>query len=198
MTESIFLGCFLFGALFTALSAVLGLVGGHELGHGHPVGHQAGHPCHARADGGRLASAWHPWSYLNLSSAVAFVCWFGAAGYLATRYAGWGLGLALAAAFAVGLVGGFLVGAFFAVVRAGDTELHPEDFALEGMVARVTVSIPAEGVGEIVFSQAGAVRAEPARALNGQAIGSDAQVVVTGYERGVAQVATYEELLRGR
>lgn len=85
---------------------------------------------------------------------------------------------------------------FLARVRAGEREMDPEEYRLKGTVARVTVRIPPDGVGEIIFSKAGVRRSEAARSLRGEPIGRDTEVVIVEYVRGVAKVVPLEESLR--
>ena len=59
-------------------------------------------------------------------------------------------------------------------------------------LARVTVSIPAEGVGEIVFSRDGSIHSEAARSLNLDAIARETEVVIMQYEEGIAIVCPLE------
>lgn len=210
--EGFFLGCFLFGALYTLGAVVLGAAagghgdaaghGGHGLGQsGHDLaagdgaasGHGAGH--HDGASG-QPAAAGAAQSYLpvfNLSSFMAFLTWFGGAGYVLLKVSGLPLALVLAGAALLGVGGAALVALFLRSVLAGERVLDPRDYRLEGTVARVTVSIPADGTGEIVFVQAGARRSEAARSLSGRPIPRGAEVVVMGYERGVATVRARDE-----
>jgi hypothetical protein len=216
--ESVFLGCFLFGLLMVAASALLGfahlaLPGGHEAtalgphagtdagaahpGHGaasdsgaaHGQGHGgAGHG--ADAGGGRVLPLW------NVSSLLAFLMWFGAAGYVAMRFTGLSAGLALVPAVGLGVAGGLLVSAFLGFVLRGESWMRPGEYRLEGTLARVTVGIPTGGTGEIVFTKGQHQRVEGARALDGSAITRGQEVVVIEYQRGLALVQTWEAFKR--
>ncbi|HEU5315779.1 MAG TPA: hypothetical protein VFX49_06680, partial [Chloroflexota bacterium] len=221
--ETLFLVCFAFGALFTAVSAVIGLahtaVPGADAGHfghfGHaahgphvPHGSQVPHGAHvSHAPPGLHGphageTAFHLFDalapFLNASSALAFLTWFGAAGYLALHFAAWPLPLVLLAAVAAGVAGAALLGAFLRKVMAGEQVLDPRDFRMEGTLARVTVGIPEHGAGEIVFAKAGRRRSEAARSEDGQAIPRGTEVVVLRYERGVAHVQPWTQLLQER
>src|SRR6266851_5751084 len=168
--ETIFLGCFAFGALFTLVSVVLG-VGGHGAAHiGHGGGHighpHVGHP-HAES-GDRFGSL----PLLSVSSLVGALTWFGAAWYLIARFLG--------------------------LVLSGEREMDPADYRLEGTVGQVTVSIPAGGTGEVVFSKAGSRRSEAARAINGGPIPRGSEVVITTYVDGFATVQPWGEFMAAR
>jgi membrane protein implicated in regulation of membrane protease activity len=186
--EAVFLACFLFGTVFTLVTAVLG-VGHHGLdaGHAHVGGH---HGFHGAADD-------HPLFILNLSTLIGFLTWFGAVGYLLLHMAGWALLPALVVAVALGVAVAMLIGWFVAKIRAGDREMKPADYRIEGTVAKVTVSIPADGVGEIVFTLADSRRSEAARGESGQAIARETEVAIVGYDKGVATVVPWSELLTG-
>ncbi|MBI4497060.1 MAG: hypothetical protein HY689_04060 [Chloroflexi bacterium] len=214
--ETFFLICFLFGALFTVVSVALGFVAhlsDGSLGH---LGHDGSgaHPA-ALGDGGHLPLGLDPpdalahapppgeataggharLPLLNVSSALAFLTWFGAAGYLLTEFAAWPALAALGAAVAAGGTGGTIVALFLGQVLAGERAMHQRDYRLEGTLARVTVSISAQGVGEILFTLAGARRSEAARSLSGRAIPRETEVVIIAYERGVATVQPWEEFV---
>jgi hypothetical protein len=210
--ENVFLGCFAFGALFTVASVVLGLVSsagdglngsdsgfsGHEAASGdvgNSHGHAAAHPIHQdghpdRAHGGP--------PLFNVSSLLAFVTWFGAAGYVLLRFTGWPLVAAFPAAVAAGVAGWLLIALFLARVLAGEREMDPREYRLAGTIARVTVSIPANGVGEIVFMKAGVRRSEAARSALGLPIPRDTEVLIVDYARGIASVQPWDEMVAAR
>lgn len=215
--ETLFLACFVFGALFTLASVALGMAHGAAHGtDGGPLGHlpHGSDTAHAVPDGAPTqpgdgghgepgSGAPHKGGLhgparlplLNLSSVLAFVTWFGAAGYLALRFTASPL-LAVAGALLGGTAGAMAIALFLARVRAGEREMDPEEYRLKGTVARVTVRIPPDGVGEIIFSKAGVRRSEAARSLRGEPIGRDTEVVIVEYVRGVAKVVPLEESLR--
>src|SRR5712692_307416 len=222
--ESIFLACFVFGALFTLASVALGFAGhgaahfGHgpaHMGHGPGhVGHGAAHVDHggaAHVHAGHSVDHSHgvhgeiphsennttlPW--LNASSAIGALTWFGAAGYLMLRLGDWALpGVIVGALLAAG-VGWYLVARFLGLVLAGEREMDPEDYRLEGTVGQVTVSIPPGGTGEVVFAKAGARRSEAARAMGGVPIPRGSEVVITTYADGFATVQPWGEFLAAR
>jgi membrane protein implicated in regulation of membrane protease activity len=204
--ETVFLVCFAFGALFTAVSAVLGLahtsVPGADVGHFGHLGHGVHAPHGARvphvANAGHMRLPVPLLAILNASSVLAFLTWFGAAGYLALRFGGWTLAPALAVAVAAGLAGALLLGAFLNKVTAGEQVLDPRAFRLEGTLARVTVSVPAQGAGEVVFIKEGRTRSEAARSATGNPIPRGTEVVILRYDRGVAHVQPWDQLLEER
>ena len=178
--SSLFLGCFTFGLLFTVVSGLLGAFhGGHDLhfpglhGHGGQAGgHSQGH-----------ASAF------NAGTIAAFLTWFGGAGYLLTRYSGFAALSITAIASLVGLIGGALVFAFLAkFINPRLTVLAPEDFQVNGVVAKVTSTIRPGGTGEIVYTLGGTRHADGARAETGEELERGTEVVILRVEKGIAYV----------
>ncbi|MFN3432013.1 MAG: hypothetical protein ACK46X_18945, partial [Candidatus Sericytochromatia bacterium] len=105
--DNVFLGCFLFGAIFTLVTTLLGSLApdaelgamgklgkvgklgklhldGVDVGHVDPGAGALGH-----ADGGGLGAFMS--GYFTLSSLVAFLTCFGAAGYILSKALGWSL-----------------------------------------------------------------------------------------------------------
>lgn len=216
--ETFFLACFAFGALFTLASFALGMAGhgaahvlhghagpgvgshtdaSHGAGAGHGTAHHAGAGHHA--DAGYSAAAQHVGlPLLNFSSVLSALTWFGAAGYLLVRLGAWALPAVVLGALLAGAVGWYLVARFLGLVLAGEREMDPEDYRLEGTVGQVTVSIPRGGTGEVVFSKVGARRSEAARGLGGAAVPRGSEVVITAYLDGFATVQPWNEFLAER
>jgi hypothetical protein len=163
--ESLFLACFAFGGLFTVASAFLGGMHG---------GHMGGHHT------GRLPG-------VNPSSLLAFLTWFGAAGFVLERYTELGLAAVLLGATAAGGAGWYLITRFLDLILSGESELNPDDFRMEGTLGHVSVAIPAGGTGEVVFTMGGVRRSEAARALGGP-IPRGTEVLITRYANGFATV----------
>jgi membrane protein implicated in regulation of membrane protease activity len=204
--ETIFLACFIFGALFTVAMIVLGFAGhaAAHIGHGVDLGHGAAHIGHGAAHVGHGVHAEVPHSehtllpWLNASSVVGALTWFGAAGYLMLRLGDWALPAVLIGALLAAGVGWYLVARFLGLVLAGEREMDPEEYRLEGTVGQVTVGIPAGGTGEVVFAKAGARRSEAARAQSGEPIPRGSEVVITTYADGFATVQPWGEFMAAR
>jgi membrane protein implicated in regulation of membrane protease activity len=184
---SLFVGCFAFGLLFTVVTFLLGAIGGADLhvgGHAllsgltgsHSHGHTSGH------------GSTHV-SPFSLSTASAFLTWFGGAGYLLSRYSPFTALSVTLAALLCGTVGGalfFAVVARFIVPRL--TVMNPEDFRVQGAVARVTSTIQADGIGEIVYTLGGTRHSDGARSESNQPIERGTQVVILRMDKGIAYV----------
>jgi membrane protein implicated in regulation of membrane protease activity len=207
--ETLFLACFAFGLLFTLASVVLGAVGGLHFGHvggshvagGHPQGQvhvTASHGQHVHTHGGSHDARSTSLPLLNASSLVGALTWFGAAGYVLLRLADWSpVGVFIGALVAAG-VGWYLIARFLQLVLKGEVEMDPADDRLEGTIAQVTVSIPADGSGEVVFTKSDLRRSEAARSLSAAPIPRGTEVVITGYRNGFATVQPWTEFLAER
>ena len=197
--ESFYLVCFLVGLFLSAISLLggMGHFGGHipqaaHLPHMPHAGH-VGHMPHA----GSGMQAPHgtgtvPW--WNAFSIMVFLCWFGATGYLLTRYGSLVASVVLLLAAVCGLAGGAIVFFFLAkVLLPHERELTADETAVIGVVGRVSAAIRPGGTGEVVYEQMGARHAVAARSEDGEPIQKQEEVFVVRYEKGVAYVRRWEE-----
>ena len=185
--ENFYLVCFLVGFILSLLS----FLGGTRLHLPKGLHAHAGHAGHAGHGGGHGGEA----SPFNFATLTAFLTWFGAAGYLLTKYSSIFAVLALGLAFLTGLAGAAAV--FWFLVKfmlAHDYQLDPADYDIIGMLGRISSPVRQGGTGEMIFSQNGVRRAASVRSDTGEAIAKDAEVVVTRYEKGVAYVRLWDEL----
>lgn len=202
--ESLFLVCFLVGLSMTVLSLVLGIghFGGVHLGHvvhgghlggggGHAAGQDAtGHGVTTAHTGGAISG------YLNLTTIMTFVTWFGGVGYLVSHYALLGGAVSLIVAVVSGIGGGSIVAVFITrVLEKGQTQLIEADYRMPGTVGRVTSTIFPGYAGEIVYAQAGTIHSAAARSVTGEQIPRDTEVVILKYEQGTAFVDTMQHAL---
>ncbi len=185
--ESFYLICFGVGLVLAVLSFAGAMP--HSLHFGM---HGAGHAGHVHGTGGNSISP------VNGFTVMAFLCWFGGAGYLLERYGGFAIPLILAYSLLCGLAGGMSIFWFLAkVLLPHDKALTAEESEMTGMIGRVSGTIRDNGTGEILFSQNGIRRSSPARSENGEAIARDVEVVVMRYERGIAYVRRWDEVSGG-
>jgi len=201
--ESFYLVCFLVGLMMSAVSLLGGM--GHFGAHVHiphaphlptaahlPQGVPHGVPHagpHAAQGSGTV-----PW--WNAFSLMVFLCWFGAAGYLLTRYGAFVTGVVLVLAVICGVAGGAIVFLFLTkVMMPHEHELSADETEVTGVVGRVSATIRAGGIGEIVYEQLGARRSAPARSEDGIALERHEEVFVVRYEKGVAWVRRWQEVL---
>ena len=197
--ESFYLVCFLIGLMMSAVSLLGGM--GHFGAHIHiphaphlstaaQLPHGAPHAgAHAPQGGGTV-----PW--WNAFSIMVFLCWFGAAGYLLTRYGGFVTGVVLVLAVVCGVAGGAIVFLFLTrVMLPHEHELSADETEVTGVVGRVSAPIRPGGIGEIVYEQLGARRSAPARSQDGTALERQEEVFVVRYEKGIAWVRRWDEVL---
>jgi hypothetical protein len=198
-----YLICFAVGFCFSFFSFVLGSPRGHfhfPHAHGHAggadlhTGHSHGGQGTGTAENGERAGGGHV-SPLNPPTVAAFLAWFGGTGYLLTRYSTLQVGLGLLASVASGLVGGGIIFVFLTKVLMSDEEsMDPADYAMVGVLGKVSSSIREGGTGEIVYSQMGTRRVCGARSEDGSAIAKGTEVVATRYEKGIAYVRLWSEM----
>ena len=201
--ETFYLVCFLAGLMLSAVSLLggMGHFGGHvhlphvphavHLPHGVPHAHMSQT---VQAGGASQGGANVPW--WNAFSIMVFLCWFGAAGYLLTRHGSFVAGVVLILAVICGLAGGAIVFLFLTrVLLPHERELTADETAVVGAVGRVSAPIRATGTGEVVYEQMGARRSAPARSEDGVPIEKQEEVFVVRYEKGIAYVRRWEEVL---
>jgi hypothetical protein len=186
--ESFYLICFGIGLVLTVLSFAGGF--GHlHLGHLH-LGH---HVPSGPANTGHVQS--NGISPFNMFTAMAFLCWFGGAGYLLTHYRFAIVPVIFALAVVIGVAGAALIFGFLTkVLLPRERTMLPEDTEMCGVVATVCSELRPNGLGEILFSLDGTRRGSPARSEDGQLIPRDVQVLVMRYEHGVAYVRRFDDL----
>lgn len=208
--ETFYLVCFLAGLMlsFVSLLGGMGHFGGHvHLPHVH-VPH-AGHVPHVHIPHGggtvhaagmngtasTAASAGPEMPWWNAFSIMIFLCWFGAAGYLLTKYGGFVAGVVVVLAAVCGIAGGAILFIFLnKFLLPHERELTAFETDVVGVVGRVSSPIRAGGTGEIVYEQLGATRSAIARSEDGEALEKEAEVYVIRYEKGIAYVKRWEDL----
>lgn len=158
----IFLLCFAIGTVWSVATLFLGGLhfghvhgghvahGGHGIGGGHSHGagsHGSGsHGVHHHSGG---AGSWLGYM-INPSAFAVFLAWFGGIGYLLTRHTGLVLWIDLATAILFGLFGAWLLAAFLRFLQSREKPLDPADYEMVGVLGRVSSTIRAGGVGELI------------------------------------------------
>jgi hypothetical protein len=178
----VYMFCFLVGFILSLLSFVIGAWHIHLPG----LHHVHLHTHFGHAHGG-----------FSFSNAMAFLAWFGGAGYLLTAWGKIGALAVLAFAGMAGATGAAIVFMFLAkVLMRTDSTLYESDYRMDGVLGRTSIGIREGGTGEIIFSQEGVRRTCGARSENGKAIARGTEVVITRYEKGIAYVRTWEEMAK--
>jgi hypothetical protein len=204
-SETFYLVCFLAGLMlsFVSLLGGMGHFGGHvhaphlHLPHAGHVPHGAVGASHVSGSGGSSAPGVGPEvPWWNAFSIMIFLCWFGAAGYLLTKYGSFVAGVVVVLAVICGVTGGAIIFLFLTrVLMPHDRELTADETDVVGVVGRVSSPIRAGGTGAIVYQQMGATRSAIARTEDGIALAKNEEVFVIRYEKGIAYVKRWEDLL---
>ena len=187
--DSFYLICFGVGLVLSVLSVVGGF------GHLHIGRLHIGHMAHGRGPSHSASHRGHGPSAVNGFTVIAFLCWFGGAGYLLHRYSIFVAPLVLLLAALSGIAGAALLwAALFKVLLSHERILTGEETEMVGVLANVSDTIrDGNGIGEIIFSQTGARRSAAARSDDGLAIERGTEVVVIRYERGIAYVRRWDD-----
>ena len=186
-----YLLCFIVGFSLSVLSFLAGAVHIHL-----PFRlHLPFHVAHHGGGSGLRAAAHIPW--LNMSTLLAFLAWFGGTGYILSTRSHLVAIASLGFATLAGLLAGWMVFKFMLkLMRGGDSELNEADYRIEGSVGSISVPIREQGTGEVIFSLGGVRRGAGARSDDGKAIEKGAEVVIERYEKGIAYVRRWEEFTR--
>ena len=192
--EMFYLICFVAGLMLSVVALLGGMGHLHFGGHVHVphIPHSVAGAAHGVSSAAQMKVPW--W---NGFSAMIFLCWFGASGYLLTRYGGFVAGVVLALAAVCGVAGGTIVFVFLTrVLLPHERELTADETAVVGAVGRVSAVIRSDGTGEIIYQQMGALRSAPARSEDGLPIPKQEEVFVVRYEKGIAYVRRWDESVR--
>jgi hypothetical protein len=202
--SSFYLICFLAGLTFSVLTFLAGAVHvhihlpfhAHLPAHGGSlhVGHGANGGGHGgAAKGGSIRGGAHV-SWFNASTIMAFLAWFGGAGYILTRTSHLVAAVSLGLAALAGLAAGTVVYRFMLkLTYAGDSLMLDEDYRIEGSVGTLSLPIRQQGTGEVIFSLGGVRRCAGARSDDGEAVEKGVEVVIARYEKGIAYVKRWED-----
>lgn len=195
----VFVGCFLFGLLFLLVAALLGSFG-H--GAGHDIGHSALHQIHLGGHNSTHSHGSHGgslslFSFLNPTAIVLFLLWFGFFGYVFHNTTNLLFPITLMLAAGTGLV---IAALFLLLIQRvfGNSEgATVQDISDRvGLLGKVSTTIQENDIGEITYVSPGGMRKSvPARSVDGAPIQRDQEVVVVNYQRGVAEVDTWEHFV---
>jgi membrane protein implicated in regulation of membrane protease activity len=185
-----YLFCFLVGFSLSVLSFLAGAI--HI-----PLPFKWHLPFHGGHHGGGLhrggGSGMHI-SWLNASTILAFLAWFGGTGYLLTRHAHLLALVSLAISMTAGLFAGLIVFKFMVkLTKVTDPPMDSEDHRVEGSLGTISMPIRENGTGEIIFALGGVRRCAGARSDDGKPIEKGAEVAIERYEKGIAYVKRWEE-----
>src|SRR5438874_12977121 len=136
-------------------------------------------------------------TYVNPTSVILFLLGFGFFGYVFHNTA------ALALPFTLVLAGvsGFIVAVLILTMLNrlfGDSEgATVQDVSdRTGLLGKVSNTIQENGLGEIIYISPGGMRKSiTARSIDGRRLERDQEVVVVNYQRGIAEVETWERFI---
>lgn len=192
--SDVYLFCFLVGVALSVFSFLAGAIHLHLPFNVHmPFHAHTGVHAHGGVKGGGGGHV----SWFNASTVLAFMAWFGGVGYLLSRYSHVETFFIVAIAMFAGLAAGWMVLRFLLkLVGQSDEPLRESDRRVVGALGTVSSTIRENGTGEIIFPLGGSRRCSGARSEDGKAIEKGAEVVVERYEKGIAYVKRWEELVK--
>ncbi|MBA2392060.1 MAG: hypothetical protein H0V70_04865 [Ktedonobacteraceae bacterium] len=204
-----FIACFLFGLLFLIVAAILGSVGGHGGEHigmhhidvsGHTGQAHAGHTHLVHPTTSANHNSGHGntvLTYLNPTSIVLFLLGFGFFGYVFHNNTTLALPLSIALAVVSGLIIAALLLALISRVFGDSESATVQDVSdRTGLLGKVSMAIPENSLGEVIYVSPGGMRKSiPARTLDGRRLERDQEVVVVNYQRGIAEVDTWDHFV---
>jgi hypothetical protein len=183
----------------------VGHAAGHVTGHvtnGHAGAHADAH-AHGSTGGETSASGWQSVTAilnngLNLYGLLIFLFVFGLFGYVLHNLTNVGAVASVLLPLLIGGASGLALGNF--LVRffrtSPESLLDAESSRLEGRLGKVSMTIHEDGVGEVIFTAKGGGRQSiSARSADGQPISAGANIVILGYQDGVARVQTWDSFL---
>ncbi len=131
---------------------------------------------------------------VNLFGVLSFLLLFGVLGYAFHNLTPLGVAVSLVVPALVG-VGGAVAAGLFLDRLFPETVLDPSSSQLIGRRATVSLAIRPGGVGEILFTDAGAGRQSVgARSTDGEGIATGEEVLILDYSDGIASVQPWDRL----
>jgi hypothetical protein len=197
------------GAHDLHLGGHIGGDGGHgaHIDAGHAAGHVTNGHSGAHADGATggegSTSGWQSLSAifangLSLYGLLIFLFVFGLFGYVMHNLTNVGAVASVVIPLLIGVASGIALGNFLTRFFRTSPEslLDADSSRLEGRLGKVSMAIHEGGVGEVIFTAKGGARQSiGARSADGQPIPDGAEIVILGYQDGVARVQMWESFL---
>jgi len=211
----VFIACFLFGLLFLVAATLLGSFGHgtstvHSIDSGIHMDHvDVGHNTHlvhiphlvgkgslTKTNSG-TRSGLSLVSYANPTAIALFALGFGFFGYIFHNTAGFVLPLTVILSVISGLViAGLLLALLGRVFGDSEGETIQDVSDRTGLLGKVSTTIQEQGIGEVLYVSPGGMRKSvPARSVDGRRLERDAEVVIVHYQKGVAEVDTWDHFV---
>jgi hypothetical protein len=219
----LFIACFLFGLLFFIVTALLGNLGhgvAHDTAHHvgfhigqhagtvhtgatHAVSHGQAHApgqtagTHATHHNGTQGQQQSLLSFINPTSIMLFLLGFGFFGYLFHNTIHFIAAVTLILAGMSGVIIALLLLLMLSRLFGNSEEGTVQDVSdRTGLLGKVSLTIPENDLGEIIYVSPGGMRKSiPARSIDGRRLERDQEVVVVNYQRGIAEVDTWEHFI---
>jgi hypothetical protein len=190
--SDVYLSCFLVGTTLSVLSFLAGVV---HVNLPFKV-HMHLHLPHVHMHHGAAHSGGTHIPWFNATTMLAFLAWFGGVGYLMTKYSHVETLLIAGVATAAGMAAGWVMLRFLAKLVGPSEPLREWDRQVLGALGTVSMTIREDGTGEIIFPLGGSRRCSGARSSDGAAIAKGTEVVIERYEKGIAYVKKWDELVK--
>ncbi|GER89216.1 hypothetical protein KDW_33780 [Dictyobacter vulcani] len=195
----LFIGCFLLGMLYLIITALFGNLGhhsgdgAHQAHHIHIHGHQGGAHHTNNSDQNHFSLL----SILNPTSIVLFLIGFGFFGYALHTTTFFEIPIVLGLACIIGLAVAALMLSLFSRMFGNSEAATIQDISdRTGLLGKVSTTIHQDGLGEILYVSPGGMRKSiPARSIDGRRLERDQEVVVVNYQRGIAEVDTWDHFV---
>ncbi|HZO73268.1 MAG TPA: hypothetical protein VFB60_13775 [Ktedonobacteraceae bacterium] len=135
--------------------------------------------------------------YINPLSLAIFLVGFGFFGYVFHNSTALALPIALILSGFSGLViAAILLIAMNRIFGGGNDATSLDVSDRTGLVGKVNITIPENGIGEILYiSPSGTRKSVPARSVDGRHLDRDQEIVVVNYQAGVAEVDTWDRFI---
>jgi hypothetical protein len=219
----LFIACFLIGLVYFIVTALLGNLGhgfAHGAAHHVDIGHHGGmhttgtHTTHAVSHGPAHASGHAASSHatthdrsqgqhlsfmsiVNPTSIMLFLLGFGFFGYLFHTTVHFVAALTLVLAGTGGIAIAVLLLIMLSRLFGDSEESTVQDVSdRTGLLGKVSITIQENSLGEIIYVSPGGMRKSiPARSIDGRRLERDQEVVVVNYQRGIADVDTWDHFI---
>ena len=209
----VFIACFLVGLVFFIVTALMGNLG-HGATHGvadHTNVHLGQHsglhaPAHAPAHNTTHATSkthaggdHQSWfSFLNPTSIMFFLLGFGFFGYVFHNIVGFEAPLLTLISTGISglIIAALLLLALTRLFGNSEAATVQDVSDRTGLLGKVSITIQENGLGEILYVSPGGMRKSiPARSIDGRRLERDQEVVVVNYQRGIAEVDTWDHFI---
>lgn len=127
---------------------------------------------------------------------LSFLTILSATGYLLEKFSPFAGMLVLIISTIVSLLLVTLLHMFvFVPIRSAESSLGYSDEDLKGKLAKVIISIPVDGFGEVVLSIGGSTVSKSAQSFENEPIPYETEVLIIDVQKGVVFVTPYEKVL---